>query len=394
MNTRVFKNAGSIVYGWGALEHLKVIASHKALVVIGKGAMERLGVLSKAVSYLREAGAKVQIIKGVRSEPLIEDLEPFLETTLTFQPDLFVALGGGSVIDSAKALWAIYEHPDQDKQELLRPYVSRPYPLPSMGKKARLVAIPSTSGTGSETSTVAVLIEAQSRVKRVLLSNEIMPTVAIVDPEIPSHMPPQLTAHTGMDALTHALESVVSPWSNDFSEPLAMKALKLIFQHLRAACQGEDQEAREKMHYASTLAGMAINNSITGLAHGMDKIGHHFDLPHGLTCGILLPHTIAFNASEAKRNYARIGQSLGLEGRDEEALTRSLLNHLVELATDIGIPRAFQELGIEEGLFSEKIELVMEYALKAGPTIFSAKVPSRDELRKIYLGAFHGRLPV
>jgi alcohol dehydrogenase class IV len=394
LSSKAFKNAGNIVYGWGALEHLKTVTCHKALVVTGKGAMEKLGVLARAVSYLQETGAEVETIRGVQPEPPIEDLEPYLEITAAFQPDLFVALGGGSVIDTTKALWAIYEYPDLDKQELLKPYVSRPYPLPRMGQNARLVAIPSTSGTGSETSTVAVLIEARSRVKRVLLSNEIMPTMAIIDPEIPSHMPAELTAHTGMDALTHALESVISPWSNDFSEPLAMKALSLIFQHLRAACRGQDPDAREKMHYASTLAGMAINNSITGLAHGMDKIGQQFDLPHGVTCGILLPYTIAFNAAEAGPHYARIGRSLGLEGRDEEELTFSLLRHLVKLAGDIGIPRDFQEAGIEEGPFCEKIELVSEYALKAGPTVFSPKVPSRGELRQIYLDAFHGRLPV
>jgi alcohol dehydrogenase class IV len=355
--------------------------------------MERLGVLARAVSYLEKAGAEVEIIEGVQPEPPIEDLEAYLEITFAFQPDLLVGLGGGSVIDSAKALWAIYEHPYLDRQELFKPYVSSPYPLPRMGQHARLVAIPSTSGTGSETSAVAILIETQSRVKRVLLSNEIIPNIAIIDPDIPAHMSPTLTAHTGMDALTHALESAISPWSNDFSEPLAMRALNLIFRHLRAAYRGEDRDAREKMHYASTLAGMAINNSITGLAHGMDKIGQHFDLPHGLTCGILLPYTIAFGASEAKQHYARIGRSLGLEGRDEEELTLSLLRNLVELAGDIGIPRDFQEAGIEEGPFSEKIELVSEYALKAGPTIFSPKVPSRDELRQIYLDAFHGRLP-
>jgi alcohol dehydrogenase class IV len=379
-----------IVYGWGALAHLKSVESRKTLILAGQGAMEELGILAEAHSYLEKAGARVEVVRGTIPEPPIEDVETKLELTHELQPDLIVALGGGSVIDSAKALWAFYEHPELGRHDLFQTSVSQPYPLPNIGQKAKLVAIPSTSGTGSETSGVAIMVEADTRVKQVLLSTELTPNMAIIDPAIASHMPPQITAHSGIDALTHALESVVSPWSNEFSEPLAMKALKLIFQNLRAAFNGSDRVARERMHYASTLAGMAINNSITGLAHGMDKIGLLFGIPHGLTCGVVLPYTILFNASEAKTQYAKIAKSLGLDGEDDWELISAFLKKLVELEKDVGIPQSFQEMGIGESQFAENVELVSEYVLKAGPTIFSPKVPSQDELKQLYFHTFHG----
>ncbi len=392
MTARVFKNANSIVYGRGALEHLKTIECQRTLIIAGQTAMEKSGLLAKCVAYLEEAGGQVEVVRGTRPEPPIEAVEAQLEVASAFQPELIIALGGGSVIDSAKALWAFYEHPALDRQSLFKTFVSQPYPLPNLGRRARLIAIPSTSGTGSETSGVAILVEAGSKVKRVLLSAELVPNVAIIDPDVADYMPPALAACTGMDALTHALESAVSPWSNDFSEPLAMKALKMIFQYLPASCAGTQPEAREKMHYAATLAGMAINNSITGLAHGMDKIGILFDVPHGFTVGLLLPYTIQFSAAQAAGRYAEIARNIGLEGRDERALTQALVGKLVELQRTIDAPQCFRALGIEEGPFLEKVELVSEYALKAGPTLFSPRVPSADELKQLYLAAFRGDL--
>ncbi len=392
MNVRVFRNANAIVYGRGALEHLKEIKCQRVLIVTGQSAMEKAGVLASAVSYLEVTGARVEVVKGTRPEPPIEDVEAQLELALAFQPDLLVALGGGSVIDSTKALWAFYEHPELDRQALFKAFVSRPYPLPNIGRRARLVAIPSTSGTGSETSGVAILVDSGSRIKRVLLSTELTPNVAIIDPEIADHMPSQLAAWTGLDTVTHALESAASPWSNDFSEPLALRALKLAFEHLPASCTGTNPEAREKMHYAATLAGMAINNSITGLAHGMDKIGIHFDVPHGLTVGLLLPYTIQFGAPTAAARYAAVAKGIGIEGQGDQALTTALVKRLVELAQAVGAPQSFQEMGIDEGQFLKKVEVVSEYVLKAGPTVFSPRVPSPDELRQLFLAAFHGDL--
>lgn len=390
MGARVFRNANTIVYGRGALEHLREIESRRALVVTGQSAMDKTGVLAKCVSLLEDAGASVEVVRGTRSEPPIEDVESQLGVANAFEPDLIVALGGGSVIDSAKALWAFYEHPELDRQGLFMAFVSRPCPLPRLGRQARLVAIPSTSGTGSETSGVAVLVEAESRVKRVLLSSELVPSTAIIDSDIACHMPPSLAAWTGMDALTHALESAVSPWSTDFSEGLALRALKMIFQNLQASCEQSNPDAREKMHYAATLAGMAINNSITGLAHGMDKIGLLFDLSHGLTCGVLLPYTIRFSAPAASSRYAEVARAIGLEGEDDEGLLEALLSRLAELSRATGIPRCFGEMGIDEARYLEGVDRVSEYALKAGPTVFNPRVPSADELRQLYLSAYRG----
>lgn len=390
MGARVFRNANTIVYGQGALEHLRGIESRRALVVTGQSAMDKTGVLAKCVSLLEDAGASVEVVRGTRPEPPIEDVEAQLTVANAFRPDLIVALGGGSVIDSAKALWAFYEHPELDRQGLFLAFVSRPCPLPLLGRQARLVAVPSTSGTGSETSGVAVLVEAESRVKRVLLSSELVPSTAIIDPDIACHMPSHLAAWTGMDALTHALESAVSPWSSDFSEGLAVRALKMIFQNLQASCEQSRPDAREKMHYAATLAGMAINNSITGLAHGMDKIGLLFDLSHGLTCGVLLPYTIRFSAPAASSRYAEVARAIGLQGEDDEGLTEALLGRLTDLSRAIGIPRCFGEMGIDEARYLEGVDRVSEYALKAGPTVFNPRVPSADELRQLYVAAYRG----
>lgn len=391
MGTRFFRNANTLVYGRGALAHLKTLSSRKALILTGLNAMEASGVLAETVSYLETAGAHVEVARITRPEPPIEDVEAHLETAITLQPDTLVALGGGSVIDSAKALWAFYEHPELDHHEIFKTQVSQPFPLPQLGRRAQLVAVPSTSGTGSETSGVSILVDSGTRLKRVLLSSQLVPTLAICDPDVAWSMPARLAAHTGMDALTHALESVISPWSTDFSEPLALRAVQLIFQNMRAAVDG-DRAARERMHYAATLAGMAINNSITGLAHGMDKIGLHFDLPHGLTCAVLLPYTLQFSASQSQASYAKIARHLGLPGEGEPALAAALLRSLAQLERDIGIPQGFREMGIEAHEFEKTVGLVQEYALKAGPTVFSPRVPSPDELNELYLRAFRGQL--
>ncbi|MFQ5610582.1 MAG: iron-containing alcohol dehydrogenase [Anaerolineae bacterium] len=390
MSARIFRNANDIVYGRGALGHLKTLKCQRVLLLTGRRAMEKTGVLAEAVSCLKAAGAQVEVVKGVQPEPPLEDVEAHLEAARALQPDLIVGLGGGSVIDSAKALWAFYEHPELERQALFKTHVSRPYPLPNLRRKARLVAIPSTSGTGSETSAVSILVEAGTRLKRVLLSAELVPDVAIIDPDIAAHMPPRLVAHTGLDALAHAVEAAISPWCTDFSEPPALKAIQLIFRNLRAAYSGSDREARAKMHYAATLAGMAINNSITGLAHGMDKIGLVFGLPHGLTVALLLPHTLRFSATEAGAGYARIARTLGLAGRDEEALARAFIQALVQLGRDVGLPQSFRELGIGRDQFKAQIAAVSEAALKAGPTVFSPRVPTAEELEQLYWQAYGG----
>ncbi|MBW8012048.1 MAG: iron-containing alcohol dehydrogenase [Chloroflexi bacterium] len=392
MNYKLFRNANNIVYGWGSLKHLKTLSTKKAVILTGKSAMQKLGFLGKAVAHLEKTGAKVEVIKGVKPEPPIEDVETYLAALNGFQPDLIVALGGGSVIDTAKALWAVYENPEFTVQEIFKAFVSRPLKLPNYAQKALLVAIPSTSGTGSETSAAAILIEAETKVKRVLLSSEVLPNIAIIDPEISAKMPPELTAHTGMDALTHAIESVVSPWSNHFSEPLALRSIQLVFHNLKAAYSEPNRDVRENMHYAATIAGMAINNSITGLAHGIDKIGIPFDIPHGLTIAILLPYSINFNASEAKTGYAKIARALDLQGASEEELTGAFLKSLLVLENDVGITKSFGELGINEQEYIDHIDQVSENALKAGPTIFSPRVPSAGELREIYVNAYHGKL--
>jgi len=385
---KYFKNA-EIVFGWGAIQHVQNLGCRRAAILTDKRSMGRLGFVERLVSLLGESGADSDVIISIEREPTTEDIDAGAAELSKFNPDWIIALGGGAVIDSAKAMWVLYEHPTLTKEQLFVPFA-----VPRLRRKARLTAIPSTSGTGSETSCAAVFVEPKDRTKRLILSFEIIPDVAILDPEIPTTMPPQVTASSGMDALSHALESYVYALSNDFSEAVAVQATRLILENLEKAYRdGKDKIAREKMHYAATLAGIAINNSGTGLAHAMDHIGPRFGIPHGVACAILLPYVMEFNLGSevARRKYADLARILGLNGGKEKELALGLIEAVRELEATLQLPQSIKEAGVAEEDFFASLDLMVQHSHQNVSARLSPRPPTPLEVRELYLRAYHGQ---
>lgn len=384
-NLNYFKNA-EIVFQCGALEYLRKLTCKRAAILTDMTSMGKLGFVGRVASLLQNSNVDAKVIASIEREPHVEEIYVGAEALLEFKPDLIIALGGGSVIDAAKAMWILYEHPTIDREKIFVPYA-----VPPLRNKARLVAIPSTSGTGSETSCAAVFIEPNEKTKRLVLSREIIPDLAILDPEIPMHMPPGVTASSGMDALSHALESYVFTLSNDFSEATALKAIKLIFENLeRAYKNGKDETAREKMHYAATLAGIAINNSGTGLAHAMDHIGPQFGIPHGVACSILLPHVMEFNlgSERAKKRYAEIARFLGLSGKGEDELAEGLIEEIKRLQKALNLPTSIKAFGVADEKFFSVLEFMVEHSSESFSARLNPRAPTPAEIRELYLRAF------
>lgn len=385
-DVRLFANA-PLAFGWGSLAQLSRLQGRRAAIVTDDAAMEQLGFLDQAAAHLRRAGLEIQIVARVAREPATDDVDAARSLVADFAPDWIVALGGGSVLDTAKALWVFCEHPDLSWEE-----VFRFNGLPAM-RQTRLVAVPSTSGTGSETSRVAVIVDSRAGMKRLIFSPEIIPTLAILDPALPAAMPPPLAAASAFDALSHAVEASLATIATEFTVSLALGAIRLIFKHLPTSCRDAAPQAREQMHYAATLAGMAINNSTAGLAHGMDQVGPLFNVPHGIVCAILLPHTLFFLLDEATARLAEMGRALGLPAEDDRERALSFLREYVALQRLLGLPLAFKDVGIPEEAYRAQLGPMIESAQASGSTRLSPKIPSADEMRELFLRAYYGHLP-
>jgi len=272
----------------------------------------------------------------VNAEPSTDAVQKVLEHIRRFKPDCILAIGGGSVLDTAKALWIFYEHPDYTWEQAFTPFG-----VEKLGKAAKLVAVPTTSGTGSETTCVAVITDSETGLKRLIMSDEIVPTMAIVDADMVSSMPAKVAAYSGLDALAHAIEGAACSVSCDLAVSVALGAALDILEYLPASVKAdpesdESRRAREIMHSAASMAGMAINKSCTGLTHSIDQIGPIFGLPHGLVCGLLLPHTIAYSSPHPI--YVRIARRAGYAGSDKE-MCDGLVKRLWDLNAELGIPR-------------------------------------------------------
>lgn len=271
-----------LYYGKGALEQLKNLDGKKAMLVLGGGSMKKFGFVDKVVAYLKEAGIETQLFENVEPDPSVETVMKGAAAMREFEPDWIISMGGGSPIDAAKAMWVFYEYPETTFEEIIQPFS-----FPTLRKKAKFLAIPSTSGTATEVTAFSVITDYEKGIKYPLADFNITPDVAIVDPELAETMPQKLTAHTGMDALTHAIEAYVSTLNSPFTDPLALKAIHMVFDYLPAS-YNKDMEAREQMHYAQCLAGMAFSNALLGIVHSMaHKTGAAFStghIPHGVRC--------------------------------------------------------------------------------------------------------------
>ena len=377
-----------IYYGKGTLETLKTLKGKRAIIVVGGGSMKRFGFLDKAVDYLKEAGLEVQLFENVEPDPSVETVMKGAEAMRQFQPDWIISMGGGSPIDAAKAMWAFYEYPETTFEDLITPFN-----FPELRQKAKFLAIPSTSGTATEDTAFSVITDYAKGIKYPLADFNITPDVAIVDPELAETMPKTLTAHTGMDALTHAIEAYVSTLHTPFTDPLAIKAIQMVFDYLPDSFNG-DMAAREQMHYAQCLAGMAFSNALLGIVHSMaHKTGAAFStghIPHGCANAIYLPYVIKYNAKNAEARYADIARSIGLTGNTDAELTQALCDKIDEYNVKLEIPKTLQAFGINEAEFKEKVAKIAELAVGDACTGSNPRPITPAEMEKLLTCCYYG----
>ena len=388
-----------LYHGAGSLENLKTLTGKKAILVVGGGSMKRFGFLDKAVSYLKEAGMEVQLFEGVEPDPSVETVMKGAEAMRAFQPDWIVAMGGGSPIDAAKAMWAFYEYPETTFADLITPFS-----FPTLRTKAKFCAIPSTSGTATEVTAFSVITDYQKGIKYPLADFNITPDVAIVDPNLAETMPKKLVAHTGMDAMTHAIEAYVSTLHCNYTDPLALHAIQMIHNNLKKSYDG-DMTARADMHDAQCLAGMAFSNALLGIVHSMaHKTGAAFSgdhIIHGCANAMYLPKVIQYNAKnpEAAARYAEIASFIGLGGDTTEAKVAALVAELRSMNDQLDIPQAIQHYGkggvkaetsvIDEKEYMDKLSETAKNAIADACTGSNPRQPSQEEMEKLLKACYY-----
>lgn len=360
---------------------------------------------------LEDMGLDVHIYYRIKPEPSIDEVVKALEATNEVKPDTIVALGGGSVLDVAKGVWLLYEQPKVDLRSASLRFMDirkRVYRVEPLGRKAIMVAIPTTSGTGSEVTPFLVLKDSDSKIKLTIVAYEVTPTVAVVDPYFVEKLPKRLVAVSGFDALTHALEAYVSVYATEFTDPLALQALKLIFRYLPESYEKGTLEAREKMHYAATIAGMAFANAFLGVGHSMAHVlGSVFDIPHGLACALVVSQVVKYNAVwkplrntafpqykyySAPERYAEIADYLGLGGKTVEEKVMRLIEAINDLKRKVGLPMSIKELGISEDKFMEKLDFMAETAFNDQCTSTNPRHPLISELKELFIKAYYGEV--
>ena len=376
-----------IYYGKDSLEVLKTIKGKRAILVIGGGSMKRAGFVDKIIGYLKEAGIETKLFEGVEPDPSVETVMKGAAAMREFEPDLIVALGGGSPIDAAKAMWVFYEYPDTTFEEIIQPFS-----FPELRKKAKFIAISSTSGTATEVTAFSVITDYAKGIKYPLADFNITPDIAIVDPALVATLPPHLVAHTGMDALTHAIEAYVSTLNSPFTDPLAIKAIQMVNEHLIKSFSG-DMSSRE-MHYAQCLAGEAFSNALLGIVHSLaHKTGAAFStghIPHGEANAIYLPYVIKYNAKNAEARYADIARSIGIDGTDAECVTK-LCDKIDAMNAELNIPKTLKEFGIKEDEFKEKVNKIAELAVGDACTGSNPRPVDTESMAKILDAIYYGK---
>lgn len=377
-----------IYYGENAIDNLKNLQGKRAVVCVGGGTMKRLGFLDKVVSYLKEAGMETELIENIEPDPSVETVMRGAKVMQEFKPDWIVAMGGGSPIDAAKAMWIFYEYPELDFDKLF----ALPE-FPTLRKKAKFAAIPSTSGTATEVTSFSIITNYDTGVKFPIADFNITPDIALVDPALAESMPQKLTAHTGMDALTHAIEAYVSTSQTAFTDPLAIKAMIMVKDNLLAS-YNQDKSAREQMHYAQCLAGMAFSNTSLGIVHSMaHKTGAAFStghIPHGCANAIYLPYVIQFNAKACKDRYVDIAKFMGLTGTDDE-LVDKLCDMIQDMNKALNIPLTLEEFGVKEDEFKEKIAKISELAVGDACTLTNPRKITPAEMQKLFECTYYGK---
>ena len=384
-----------IYHGENALEALKTFKGKKAFVCVGGGSMKRFGFLDRVVQYLQEAGMEVKLFEGIESDPSVDTVMKGAKEMQDFGPDWIVAIGGGSPIDAAKAMWIKYEYPDCTFEDMCKVFG-----IPTLRNKAKFCAISSTSGTATEVTAFSIITDYEKGIKYPIADFEITPDVAIVDPALAQTMPKKLVAHTGMDALTHAVEAYVSTANCDYTDPLALHAIEMIRDDL-VDSYNEDKNARNEMHNAQCLAGMAFSNALLGIVHSMaHKTGAVFGdfgahIIHGAANAMYLPKVIAFNAKDetAKKRYAKIADVIGLSGNSDDEKVKALITYVRGLNDKLNIPHCIKNYGAdsyptEQGFVPEKVFLeslhdIAVNAIADACTGSNPRQPSVEEMEKL-----------
>ena len=412
VNMQWFKVPDKIYFEHNSIQYLEKMPNITRAFIVTDPGMVSLGYVDKILYYLRKRTEHVhcEIFSDVEPDPSIETVKRGAQMMDEFKPDVIIALGGGSAMDAAKGMWLFYEHPDVDFNSLRLRFLDirkRAFKFPKMGNKAQLVAIPTTSGTGSEVTSFAVISDKKNNMKYPLADYELTPNIAIIDPQFVMSLPKSATADTGLDVLTHALEAYVSVMASDYTDGLAMKAIQLVFKYLPRAYKNgaEDAEAREKMHNASCMAGMAFTNAFLGLNHSIaHKIGGEYHVPHGRANAVLLPHVIKYNASIpskfvsfpkykkfiADEKYAEIAAFLGLPAKTTEEGVQSLINAVIDLMKEVNEPLSFSECGIDEETYMRNVPDIANKAFEDQCTTANPKLPLVKEIEQIMIDAYKG----
>ncbi|WP_172194755.1 bifunctional acetaldehyde-CoA/alcohol dehydrogenase [Saccharibacillus qingshengii] len=412
VNMQWFKVPDKIYFEKNSTQYLTKMPDITRVAIITDPMMVQLGYVERVQHYLRQRQTPVaiEVFSEVEPDPSTTTVERGRAMMERFQPDCIIALGGGSPMDAAKGMWLFYEYPDTDFNNLKQKFMDirkRIYKYPRLGKKAKFVAIPTTSGTGSEVTSFAVITDKENgNTKYPLADYELTPDVAIVDPVFVYSLPKVAVADTGMDVLTHAIEAYVSVMASDYTDGLAIKAIQLVFANLEKSALTGDKLAREKMHNASTLAGMAFANAFLGINHSLaHKWGGEYHTAHGRTNAILMPHVIRYNAKKptkfasfpkyshfiADERYAEIARILGMPARTTEEGVKSLINAIRDLNRKLGVPETFQELGFDAKQFESRVDYLADRAFEDQCTTANPKLPLVTELADVYRDAFYGR---
>ncbi|MBM3129367.1 MAG: iron-containing alcohol dehydrogenase [Chloroflexi bacterium] len=381
-----FFNSPQVVFGEGALAYLAQIHGARAYIITDAQMVE-LGFVELVTEQLAQANIQARVFDQVEPEPSLDTVRRGAALLREYEPDWVVGLGGGSPMDAAKAIWALYECPD------LQPDCINPLEYLGLGKKARLIEIATTSGTGSEVTWATVLSDPAENRKLGLGSRETLATIAIVDPVFALKMPPRLTADTGLDALTHAIEGYTSSWHNDFSDGMCLKAVDLVFKFLpKAYADGSDIEAREKMHNAAAIAGLGFINSLAALAHAMGhSFGGAFHIPHGRAVSLFLPYTMEFAANGGNQRYADLARFIGLNGNDDAQLTRQFIAAVRDLQTGLQSHTNVASLNIARDDFTRAMPTLLDHAENDTSITANSRVPGRAELEKVFWYAYEGK---
>ena len=380
-----------IYYGANALENLKTLKGTRAVLVLGGGSMKRFGFVDKALAYLKEAGIETRLIENVEPDPSVETVLNGAAVMREFQPDWIISMGGGSPIDAAKAMWAFYEYPDTTFEDLITPFS-----FPELRQKARFCAIPSTSGTATEVTAFSVITDYAKGIKYPLADFNITPDVSIIDPALAETMPASLTAHTGMDALTHAIEAYVSTLHTVFTDPLALEAIHIVAKDLLKSYHG-DMACREEMHYGQCLAGMAFSNALLGIVHSMaHKTGAAFStghITHGLANAMYLPYVIAYNAKAdgVAERYADIARTMGVVGDTTAELVEGLRAKIRSMNDAMGIPNTLKDFGILEDEFKEKLDTIAANAVGDACTGSNPRPIDPPTMAKLFTCIYYGQ---